>query len=86
VGAGSGQGGHIPSEVEGVQFLTLAPHFGERSAILPSREDRQGIAVKLLGEEILWQDLDWLLIDTPPTAYAEMETLFSAIGEVGGSS
>ena len=64
----------------------MASHLGEQSAILLSRKDRQDTAVELLSEEILWRDLDWLLIDTPPTAYAEMETLFSTIGEVGGSS
>ena len=74
----------IPSKVNGIEFVTIAGHTGEKSTILLNEEDKIMVARELLSAEVAWGNLDWLLLDTPPSSSGEMQALFSHIGALHG--
>ncbi|MBA7480410.1 Iron-sulfur cluster carrier protein [subsurface metagenome] len=82
--ADGGKGAILPHDVEGVQFITLASHFGQAPAVLWNEEKKIDAARQLLQGVVAWSDLDWLVIDTPPSSSAEMQALYDYITDLHG--
>lgn len=83
--ADDGKGAIIPYEIDGIQFITLASHFGKAPAVLWHEEDKIDAARQLLQEVIAWgNNLDWLVLDTPPSSSGEMQALYDYITDLHG--
>jgi len=82
--ADGGRGAIVPHDVDGIQFLTLASHFGQASAVLWNEEKKIDAARQLLQGVVAWTDLDWLVLDTPPSSSAEMQALYDYITDLHG--
>jgi len=83
--ANGGKGAIIPYEIDGIQFITLASHFGKAPAVLWHEVDKIDAARQLLQEVIAWGDnLDWLVLDTPPSSSGEMQALYDYITDLHG--
>jgi Mrp family chromosome partitioning ATPase len=74
----------IPSRVNGIEFVTIAGHTGEKSTILLNEQEKIMVAKELLSEEVVWDNLDWLLVDTPPSSSREVEALFNCLNNLYG--
>ena len=74
----------FPARADGIQFLTVAGHTKEKSTILLDEKQKIEVAKELLSDEVVWDNPDWLLIDTPPSSSGEMEALFEALPDLYG--
>ena len=63
--ADGGKGAIVPYDVDGIQFITLASHFGQAPAVLWNEERKIDAARQLLQGVVAWDNLDWLVLDTP---------------------
>lgn len=80
-----GKGAIIPYDIDGIKFITLASHFGRASAVLWHEEDKIDAARQLLQGVIAWgSDLDWLVLDTPPSSSGEVQALYDYITDLHG--
>jgi len=82
--AEGGRGAIVPYNVEGIQFITLASHFGQAPAVLWDEEKKIDAARQLLQGVVAWRDLDWLILDTPPSSSGEMQALYKYITDLHG--
>ena len=82
--AEGGRGAIVPYEVDGIQFITLASHFGQAPAVLWNEERKIDAARQLLQGVVAWDNLDWLVLDTPPSSSGEMQALYDYITELHG--
>lgn len=82
--ADDGRGAIIPYNIDGIQFITLASHFGQAPAVLWNEERKIDAARQLLQGVVAWQDLDWLVLDTPPSSSGEMQALYQYITDLHG--
>ena len=82
--AEGGQGAIVPHDVDGIQFITLASHFGQASAVLWDEQKKIDAARQLLQGVVAWADLDWLVLDTPPSSSGEMQALYDYITDLHG--
>jgi len=82
--ADGGKGAIVPYDVDGIQFITLASHFGETPAVLWNEERKIDAARQLLQGVVTWGDLDWLVLDTPPSSSGEMQALYEYITDLHG--
>ena len=82
--ADGGKGAIVPYKVDGIQFITLASHFGQAPAVLWNEETKIDAARQLLQGVVAWGDLDWLILDTPPSSSAEMQALYDYITDLLG--
>ncbi len=82
--ADGGRGAILPYDVNGVKFITLASHFGQTPAVLWKEEAKIDAARQLLQGVVAWGDLDWLVIDTPPSSSGEMQALYDYVTDLHG--
>lgn len=82
--ADGGKGAIIPYDLNGIQFITLASHFGRTPAVLWKEKEKIDAARQLLQGVVAWSDLDWLVIDTPPSSSGEMQALYDYITDLHG--
>ena len=82
--ADGGRGAIVPYNVDGVQFITLASHFGQAPAVLWDEKKKIDAARQLLQGVVAWTDLDWLVLDTPPSSSGEMQALYEYITDLHG--
>jgi len=82
--ADGGRGAIVPYDVDGIQFITLASHFGQAPAVLWNEGKKIDAARQLLQGVVSWQDLDWLVLDTPPSSSGEMQALYDYITDLHG--
>ena len=82
--ADGGKGVIVPHDVDGIQFITLASHFGQAPAVLWKEEGKIDAARQLLQGVVAWADLDWLVLDTPPSSSGEMQALYDYITDLHG--
>jgi len=82
--ADGGRGAIVPYDVDGIEFLTLASHFGQTPAVLWNEERKIDAARQLLQGVVAWGDLDWLVLDTPPSSSGEMQALYDYITDLHG--
>jgi len=82
--ADGGKGAIVPYDVDGIQFITLASHFGQAPAVLWNEERKIDAARQLLQGVVAWANLDWLVLDTPPSSSGEMQALYDYITELHG--
>jgi len=83
--ADGGKGAIVPYDVDGIQFITLASHFGQAPAVLWNEEKKIDAARQLLQGVIAWgESLDWLVLDTPPSSSGEMQALYNYITDLHG--
>jgi len=82
--ADGGKGAIVPYDVDGIQFITLASHFGQAPAVLWNEERKIDAARQLLQGVVAWVDLDWLVLDTPPSSSGEMQALYEYITDLHG--
>lgn len=82
--ADDGRGAVVPDTVDGIQFITLASHFGQAPAVLWNEAVKIDAVRQLLQGVVAWADLDWLVLDTPPSSSAEMQALYDYITDLHG--
>ncbi len=82
--ADGGKGAIVPYDVDGIQFITLASHFGQAPAVLWNEERKIDATRQLLQGVMAWDNLDWLVLDTPPSSSAEMQALYDYITDLHG--
>jgi len=82
--ADGGRGAIVPYDMDGIQFITLASHFGQAPAVLWNEEKKIDAARQLLQGVVAWADLDWLVLDTPPSSSGEMQALYDYITDLHG--
>jgi len=82
--ADGGKGAIVPYEVDGIRFITLASHFGQAPAVLWNEERKIDAARQLLQGVVAWDNLDWLVLDTPPSSSGEMQALYEYITDLHG--
>lgn len=74
----------LPFEIEGLYALTLASHYGETPAVLWD-EPTLIRAMRELIRDIQWPELDYLLLDSPPSSSGFMQALYDAVaGDIYG--
>jgi ATP-binding protein involved in chromosome partitioning len=74
----------LPNRIDGYQLMSMASHFGEATRILWSGEDKLDLARQLLTGVIAWDNLDYLMIDTPPSQSEEIMGLLDYIEDIFG--
>ena len=84
--ADGGKGAIVPYDVDGIQFITLASHFGQAPAVLWNEERKIDAARQLLQGVVAWDNLDWLVLDTPPARPAKCRPFLSYYRLHGWSS
>lgn len=82
--ADGGKGAVVPYNVDGIQFITLASQWGRSPAVLWNEEKKIDAARQLLQGVVAWKDLDWLVLDTPPSSAGEMQALYEYITDLHG--
>jgi ATP-binding protein involved in chromosome partitioning len=82
--ADGGKGVILPFDADGIQFITLASHFGKTPAVLWGEEQKIDAARQLLQGVVAWDNLDWLVLDTPPSSSGEMQALYDYITDLHG--
>jgi len=74
----------LPFEVDGLYALTLASHYGESPAVLWD-EPTLIRAMQELIRDVQWPELDYLILDSPPSSSGFMQALYDAVvGDVYG--
>ena len=74
----------LPFEVDGLYALTLASHYGESPAVLWD-EPTLIRAMRELIRDVQWPELDYLILDSPPSSSGFMQALYDAVaGDVYG--
>jgi len=74
----------IPFEVDGLYALTVASHYGESPAVLWD-EPTLIRAMQELTRDVQWPDLDYLILDSPPSSSGFMQALYDAVaGDIYG--
>ncbi len=74
----------IPAKADGYEIVSMASHFGEGSRILWHGEKKLDLAKQLLAGVIAWGDVDYLLIDTPPSQGEEITALLEYLPDIYG--
>jgi len=74
----------VPTEVDGIQFITLASDFGRSPAVLWDEARKIDAARQLLRGVVAWPNVDWLVLDTPPSSSGEMQALYDYITDLHG--
>ena len=75
----------LPFEVDGLYALTLASHYGENPAVLWD-EPTLIRAMRELIRDVIWPELDYLILDSPPSSSGFMQALFDALaGDIYGT-
>lgn len=74
----------LPTKIDGYQLMSMASHFGEGTRILWRGEDKLDLARQLLTGVVAWEDLDYLVIDTPPSQSEEIMGLLDYIEDIFG--
>ena len=70
----------IPFEVEGLYALTVASHYGESPAVLWD-EPTLIRAMRELTRDVQWPELDYLILDSPPSSSGFMQALYDAVAD-----
>ncbi len=74
----------IPFEVDGLYALTLASHYGESPAVLWD-EPTLIRAMRELIRDVQWPELDYLILDSPPSSSGFMQALYDVVaGDIYG--
>lgn len=74
----------LPAKVNGYELMSMASHFGEGTRILWRGEDKLDLARQLLTGVIAWGNLDYLIIDSPPSQGEEIMGLFDYLPDIYG--
>ena len=75
----------LPFELDGLYALTLASHYGETPAVLWD-ETTLIRAMRELVRDVIWPELDYLILDSPPSSSGFMQALYDALaGDVYGT-
>lgn len=70
----------IPFEVDGLFILTLASHYSENPAVLWD-EPTLVRAMKEIIRDVQWPELDYLVLDSPPSSSGFMQALYDYVRE-----
>jgi len=74
----------LPFEIDGLYALTLASHYSEGPAVLWD-EPTLIRAMRELIRDVKWPELDYLILDSPPSSSGFMQALYDAVaGDVYG--
>lgn len=74
-GLDSGAAKFQPFQIDGLYALTLASHYGEHPAVLWD-EPTLIRAMKEVLRDVQWPELDYLLLDSPPSSSGFMQALY----------
>jgi len=75
----------IPFEIDGLYALTLASHYGENPAVLWD-EATLIRAMQEVVRDVIWPELDYLILDSPPSSSGFMQALYDAVaGDIYGT-
>lgn len=75
----------VPFEVDGIYALTMASHYGETPAVLWDEKTLIDAMRQLVTGVIQWPvDLDYLLLDSPPSSSGFMQALYDYLPDIYG--
>lgn len=75
----------LPTEVDGLYILTMASHLGDKPAVLWDEPTLIDAIRQMITGVVRWpNDLDYLLIDSPPSSSGLMQALYSYLSGVCG--
>ena len=74
----------LPAKVNGYELMSMASHFGEGSRILWRGENKLDLVRQILTGVIAWGELDYLVIDSPPSQGEEIMRLFDYLPDIYG--
>jgi len=75
----------IPFKIDGLYALTLASHYGENPAVLWD-ETTLIRAMQEVVRDVVWPELDYLILDSPPSSSGFMQALYDALaGDIYGT-
>lgn len=74
-GLDSARAQYLPFQVDGLYVLTLASHYGPTPAVLWD-EPTLIRAMKEVLRDVQWPELDYLLLDSPPSSSGFMQALY----------
>lgn len=72
-----------PFKVDGLFALTIASHYGEDPAVMWD-EPTLIRAMKELNSLVQWPELDYLLLDSPPSSSGFMQALYDFVPDIYG--
>lgn len=76
----------IPFEVDGIYALTMASHYGEVPAVLWDEKTLIDAMRQLVTGVIQWpEDLDYILMDSPPSSSGFMQALYDYLPDIYGA-
>lgn len=76
----------IPFEVDGIYALTMASHYGDNPAVLWDERTLVDAMRQLVTGVVQWpNDLDYLLLDSPPSSSGFMQALYDYLPGVYGA-
>ena len=71
----------FPFEKDGLYALTMASHYGEDPAVLWDEPTLIRSAKEIIRDVIWPADLDYLLLDSPPSSSGFMQALYDFLGD-----
>jgi Mrp family chromosome partitioning ATPase len=74
----------LPIKNNGYEIMSMAFQFGEGNRILWLGQDKLKLAKETVTGVIAWGDLDYLIIDTPPSQSEEVMGLFDNLPDLHG--
>lgn len=73
----------LPAYHDGLYVVTIASHFGETPAVL--WDDKTLIrAMGELNRDVQWPELNYLLLDSPPSSSSFMQALYDCLDDLYG--
>jgi len=74
----------LPFQVDGLYGLTMASHFGENPAVLWDEPTLIHAMKQLVTGVVQWPELDYLLLDSPPSSSGFMQALYDYLPDLYG--
>jgi len=74
----------LPFQIDGLYALTMASHFGTEPAVLWDEPTLIHAMKQLVTGVVQWPELDYLLLDSPPSSSGFMQALYDYLPNLYG--